>query len=45
MFFSSKEGDDSPRQGKMPTLLLLGVALVGVLLILFGGQIGNSKKK
>ena len=45
MFFASKEGDDSPRQGKMPTLPLLGVALIGVLLILFGGQIGNSKKK
>ncbi len=45
MFFSIKDGDEASRQGKTPLLLLVGVALIGVLLILFGGQIGKSEKK
>ena len=45
MFFSSKDGDDSIRQGRTPLLLLAGVALIGILLILFGGQIGKSEKE
>ena len=45
MFFSTKDGDDSPRQGKTSLLLLIGVALIGILLIVFGGQIGKSEKK
>ena len=45
MLFSTKEGDEASRQGKTPLLLLLGVALLGVFLILFGGQIGKSEKK
>lgn len=45
MFFSTKDGDESSRQGKTPLFLLVGVALIGVLLILFGGQIGKSEKK
>ena len=42
MFFSTKDGDESSRQGKTPLFLLVGVALIGVLLILFGGQIGKT---
>ncbi len=45
MFFSSKDGDDSTRHGKTPLLLLAGVALIGILLILFGGKIGDAEKK
>ena len=45
MFFSTKDGDQSSRQGKTPLFLLVGVALIGVLLILFGGQIGKTEKK
>lgn len=45
MFFSTKDGDETSKQGKTPLLLLLGVALIGVLLILFGGQIGKTEKK
>ena len=45
MFFSTKDGDDSHRQGKTSLLLLIGVALIGILLIVFGGQIGKSEKK
>jgi stage III sporulation protein AG len=45
MFFSTKDGEESPRQGKASLLLLIGVALIGILLIVFGGQIGKSEKK
>ncbi len=45
MFFASKEGDDSSTHGKTPLLLLAGVALIGILLILFGGQLGKDEKK
>ncbi len=45
MFFSHKEKEDSPQtNGKLRLALVAGGAMVGMLLLLFGGNMGSSKK-
>lgn len=46
MFFGQKkEGETTPQNGKLRLILIVGGALIGILLLLFGGSIGNTKEK
>lgn len=46
MFLGRKtEGEASPQSGKLRLVLIVGGALLGISLLLFGGSLGDSKKE